>query len=144
MAQLERDYPDVIFVYMTGHLEGKGPDGSVFHANQQIREYCDTNNKVLYDFADIEKYSPDSDTNYQHYGCDDACNNDQDGEEPYERTENWAAKWIDRNPNHELTQISQQCGSCAHSQQLNCVLKGIASWWLWSRIAGWDGTDATT
>ena len=141
MAQLENEYPNVTFVYMTGHLEGKGPDGSLFRANQKIREYCDTNNKVLYDFVDIEKYSPDADTNYQHYGCDDACNYDPDGEEPYDRTENWAANWIDRNPDHELNQIAQECGSCAHSRQLNCVLKGIAGWWLWTRIAGWEGKD---
>ncbi|MFW6100953.1 MAG: hypothetical protein ACOC90_06165 [Bacteroidota bacterium] len=144
MTQLENEYPEVTFVYMTGHLEGKGPDGSVFHANQEIREYCDTNNKVLYDFADIEKYSPDADTNYQHYGCDDGCNYDPDGEEPYDRTENWASNWINSNPDHELTQIAQQCGSCAHSEQLNCVLKGIASWHLWARIAGWPDNDTTS
>jgi len=34
MEQLEEDYPDVQFVYMTGHLEGLGPDGSLFEANQ--------------------------------------------------------------------------------------------------------------
>ena len=30
-------------------------------------------NKILYDFADIEKYSPDADTNFQEYYADDAC-----------------------------------------------------------------------
>jgi len=64
MEQLELDYPDVQFVYMTGHLEGLGPGGSVFLANQQIRDYCIANNKILFDFADIEKFSPDADTNY--------------------------------------------------------------------------------
>ena len=64
MGQLEIDYPNVRFVYMTGHLEGSGPEGSLFTANQQIRNYCIANNKILYDFADIEKYDPDGETNY--------------------------------------------------------------------------------
>ena len=138
MAQLEAEYPHVTFVYMTGHLEGLGPDGSLFHANQQIRDYCQTNNKILYDFADIEKYNPDIDTNYQYYFADDACNYILNG-----NTRNWASSWINKNPDHLLTQISQQCERCAHSEHLNCVLKGIASWWLWARIAGWPGTDST-
>ena len=143
MARLEADYPEVTFVYMTGHLEGLGPDGSLFQANQQIRDYCKTHNKVLYDFADIEKYSPAADTNYQEYFADDGLNYDPDGLEPYERTRNWAEIWINKHPDHELTEMSQQCGRCAHSEELNCVLKGMASWWLWARIAGWEGTSAT-
>lgn len=138
MSQLETDYPNVTFVYMTGHLEGLGPDGSLFHANEQIREYCTTNNKVLFDFADIEKYSPDCDTNYQEYYATDGCvyNLPQGG------TDNWAETWLANNEKHELTEISELCGSCAHSVSLNCVKKGIASWFLWARIAGWD--DETT
>ena len=29
--------------------------------------------------------------------------------------------------------------SCAHSQSLNCNQKAYAAWWLWARIAGWNG-----
>ncbi len=144
MNQLESEYPGVTFVYMTGHLEGEGPEGSLFQANQQIRDYCKDHQKILYDFADIEKYSPAADTNYQVYGCDDGCNYDPDGTEPYDRSENWAVNWINANPDHEYTQIVGQCGSCLHSERLNCVLKGIAAWHLWARIAGWNGTDTTT
>jgi uncharacterized protein YjdB len=134
MEQLESDYPDVKFVYMTGHLEGLGPCGSLFKANQQIREYCDTNNKILFDFADIEKYKPYCDTNYQEYFSDDNCDYvDSNGV-----TINWADNWLANNPDHELTQISQLCGSCAHSRSLNCVKKGIACWYLWAQIAGWS------
>jgi len=31
--------------------------------------------------------------------------------------------------------------SCAHSQPLNCNLKGRAFWWMMARLAGWSGTD---
>lgn len=140
MEQLEIEYPNVKFVYMTGHLEGLGPSGSVYTANQQIRDYCINNNKILYDFADIEKYSPDADTNFQQYNADDECNYDH----PNGGIRNWAVDWTNNNPTHELIQITQYCTSCAHSENLNCVLKGVASWWLWARLVGWQGLNTFT
>ena len=59
MSGLERDYPNVRFVYMTGHLDGTGLTGNLYLRNEQIRAYCSDNNKILYDFADIECHNPD-------------------------------------------------------------------------------------
>ncbi|RPH33498.1 hypothetical protein EHM92_08220, partial [bacterium] len=39
MNGLERDYPKVSFVYMTGHLDGSGTSGNLHQRNEQIRAY---------------------------------------------------------------------------------------------------------
>ena len=137
MSQLETEYPAVTFVYMTGHLEGGGPNGSLFGANQTIRDYCLANGKVLFDFADLEKYDPDQEIDYQTLNANDACDYTPTGG----GTANWADQWIAANPDHELTAIASACASCAHSKCLNCAQKGIAAWWMWARLAGWAGPD---
>jgi len=59
MAQFEVEYPNMRFIYMTGHLDGSGSSGNLHIRNEQIRAYCNANDKVLFDFADIERYNPD-------------------------------------------------------------------------------------
>jgi len=109
---LEQDYPNVTFIYMTGHLDGTGVDGNLYARNNQIRAYCEANNKYLFDFADIESYDPAGEY-YPDAG--DAC----------EWCETWCAE--------------RDCPSCdcAHSHCFNCYQKGKAFWWLLARIAGW-------
>ncbi|MEA1868512.1 MAG: hypothetical protein U9N19_10520 [Thermodesulfobacteriota bacterium] len=122
MNQLEADYPDVTFVYMTGHLNGTGEGGDLNIRNNQIRNYCAANNKILFDFADIESYDP-AGNYFLDRGATDSCNY-KDG--------NWADEWCTTHPDE-----CSSC-SCAHSHCLNCQLKGRAFWWMMARLAGWN------
>lgn len=131
MDGLEEDYPDVKFVYMTGHVDGSGLDGNLHIRNEQIRDYCSANNKILYDFADIEVYDPDN-TYFGDKIPNDNCDYDTDGNGS--RDGNWAEEWQDAHPREWY-----DCG-CAHSQPLNCNQKAYAAWWLWARLAGWSGS----
>ena len=129
MTELEEDFPDVIFVYMTGHLDGSGEEGNLNQRNEQIRNYCSANNKYLYDFADIESYDPDGETNYMLLNANDACEYDSDGNDS--RDANWAVEWRDA---HTQDVDWYQCGS-AHSDALNANQKAYAAWALWVAIA---------
>ncbi len=132
MEELEDDYPDICFVYMTGHLDGTGLSGNLHLRNEQIRKFCNDNRKVLYDFADIESYNPDG-TYFGGKIPNDACDYDTDSNGS--RDGNWAVEW---QSTHTAGIDWYQCSS-AHSQPLNANMKAYAAWWLWARIAGWDG-----
>ena len=68
MSQLEREYPHVRFVYMTGHTGGD--NDTLDHNNDLIRRYIEEHEKVLYDFAAIESFDPDG-NQIEH--PDDSC-----------------------------------------------------------------------
>jgi len=112
MTQLEADYPAVRFIYMTGHLDGSGPDGNLYQRNNQIREYCTSNNKILFDFADIESWDPAG--NY-YPDEDDGCS--------------WCYNYCADNE-------CNFCGYCAHSHCFNCYQKGKAFWAMMATLAG--------
>ncbi len=138
MGQLEIDYPDVRFIYMTGHADGTGETGNVHLRNRQIRNYCETNDKILYDFYDIECYDPDDDYFGDQYVLDDCGYDENDDGDPWNDDANWAIEWQD---SHVEGLDWYDCQS-AHSQPLNANRKAYAAWWLWARIAGWDGPAA--
>ncbi|TYB30299.1 MAG: hypothetical protein FXF47_09920 [Candidatus Mcinerneyibacterium aminivorans] len=128
MSELENDYPVVIFVYMTGHLDGTGESGNLHQRNEQIRQYCIDNNKVLYDFADIESYDPDGNY-YLDKLANDNCDYDSDNNGT--RDTNWAIQW----QNSHTEGINWYSCSCAHSQSLNGNLKAYAAWYLFAHIS---------
>jgi len=129
MTELENDFPGVKFVYMTGHLD-IWSWANLKARNQQIRDYCIANNKILFDFADIESYNPDY-TFFEY--ANDNCNyySGPGGN----LLGNWATEWCDANPGSDLCWAC----SCAHSEALNCNLKGRAFWWMAAKMAGWGG-----
>lgn len=117
MEELEVDYPEVIFIYMTGHLDGTGIAGNLYIRNNQIRDYCLSHDKILFDFADIESWDPDG--NYYPDETDDCY---------------WCYDWCG-------THTCPTCGGCAHSHCFNCYLKGKGWWWMMAKISGWQQSD---
>lgn len=134
MTQLEEDFPGVRFVYMTGHTDGTGVSGNLHIRNEQIRKYCRENNKILFDFADIESYDPDGNY-YLDKAVNDGCHYDSDGNGS--RDKNWAESWQNT---HKLNEDWFHCSS-AHSQPLTANMKAYAAWYMFARIAGWDGAE---
>ncbi|HBA86361.1 MAG TPA: hypothetical protein DCZ95_19960 [Verrucomicrobia bacterium] len=128
MSAFETQFPNVTFVYMTGHLDGSGVNGTLNRQNNMIREYCRKNNKVLFDFADIESYDP-SGNEFMSRDATDEC--DYSGG-------NWAVEWCAAHPGSPLCDYCD----CAHSQPVNCNQKGRAAWWMFARLAGWPGAPS--
>lgn len=120
MSELEADYPDVRFVYMTGHLSNDpARRENLKERNEQIRAFCRANGKVLYDFASIESFDPDG-TSYEDTDTD-ACS--------------WCSAWC----TSSVCMACEAGGYCPHSNCFNCYLKGRAFWWLMARLVGWEG-----
>ena len=124
MAALERDYPGVTFVYMTGHVD-IWDDADNKAACEAIRAWCATNDRVLYDFNDIEHHDPDG-TFFEF--VDDYCNT-YDGAGGT-IIGNWALAW---QTNHVQGVDWYDCGA-AHSLPLNANMKAYAAWALWCRL----------
>ncbi|MBN2548396.1 MAG: hypothetical protein JXB15_04515 [Anaerolineales bacterium] len=126
MDQFEGEYTDMRFIYYTGHTDGSAPGSDLWRHNDLVRQYVQDNQKVLFDFADIESYTP-SGTFYPT--ATDSCG--------------WCAGWCAAHPaNFECQDLPATDSECAHTHGLQCTLKGQAFWWLMARMAGWDGNPS--
>lgn len=71
MSKLEQAYPGVTFVYMTGNAQAVGAEGYNRHLrNEQIRKFCRVNNKVLFDFADLDAWCQRQKATYFYSGTE--------------------------------------------------------------------------
>jgi hypothetical protein len=122
MTQFESEYPDVTFVYYTGHTDGSEPGSTLWKHNDMVRQHVQDTGAVLFDFADIESYEPDGTF---HPDASDSCE--------------WCPDWCTAHPSNFECQNLDEMGSCAHTHDLQCALKGQAFWYLMARVAGWDG-----
>jgi hypothetical protein len=130
MNQLEKDYPNVAFVYMTGHVD-HWDDANNRAANQIIRDYCEANKKVLFDFSDIESHDPNG--TYYPFPSD---NCDYYAWQAGALLCNWAQEW----QNSHIVNTDWYVCDSAHSEPLNANQKAYAAWWLFARLGGWLGT----
>ena len=145
----------VTFIFQTACSQASDAANQiVYEQNQLIRQHCADNNRILFDFNDIETYNPDGvyfgdgnpDGSYSGLKrLDDDISYNLDGG----GRGNWGIEWNNAHPSSELAQLSADniCTVCEHSDQrenpdednsrLHCVLKGRAAWWMWAKLAGW-------
>ncbi|HNT64668.1 MAG TPA: T9SS type A sorting domain-containing protein [bacterium] len=118
MQALEQRNPEVTFIYMTGNAqEGElaGYNRHVF--NQALRQYCQANNRVLFDFADLDcwyngEYTP------ARYDWDD-----------------WGRlPLITGIPLEHPHYHGDELG---HTTLESCENKAKAAWWMFAQLVGW-------
>jgi hypothetical protein len=120
MQSLEQQYPHVKFVYMTGNAQENDCSGCNRNRfNEELRQFARNNNKVLFDFGDLDVWYNGEMSTYPSPSWCSCAGQNIPIEHPY---------WGGGNYNNP----------CGHALEVSCVNKGNAAWWLFARIAGWN------
>ncbi|MBP6961620.1 MAG: right-handed parallel beta-helix repeat-containing protein [Thermotogae bacterium] len=113
ISTLEAQFPQVKFIYMTGNAQAAGAEGWNRHQrNEQIREFCQANNKILYDFGDLDCW--------------------------YNGVQATTSYGANTYPVQHASYDGPEYNG-THVNQLSCSVKGKALWWLMARLEGWGG-----
>jgi hypothetical protein len=116
MSVLEAEFPEVTFVYFTGHAQSYGWAENRLTNNNMIRQHVINTNGVLYDFADIDIWWFNPDTQEWEMGI---------------YVDYWGNEWPVQHPHYDPDEEM-------HTSWENCHNKGKATWWLMSRLVGWS------
>ncbi len=128
MSLLESEYPNVTFVYLTGNAQGTGSAGyNRYLRNNQIRDYCSANDKVLFDFADMDCWWFNTSSSQWEQNTYSYSGTDVPSEHPQYYGDEYG-----------------------HTTAESCLNKGVAWWWMMAVLAGWgssgvaEGSQATS
>jgi hypothetical protein len=111
MSNYEQFHPNVTFIYTTGNALANGADGYNRHLrNEQIRNFCIANNKVLFDFGDIECWYNGQQSTYTYNG--------------------------QQIPVQQSIYNGDNCDY--HVNGLCATTKAKAEWWMLARLRGWQ------
>ncbi len=117
MSLLEGEYPEVTFVYFTGNAQSEGSSGYNRHMrNQQIRAFCQANDRVLFDFEDLDSwwFNPS--------------------------TSQWERNTYSYNGQEIPSEHPEFSGDeYGHTTAESCEQKGRAWWFMTALQAGWPG-----
>ncbi len=120
MTALETVNPELTFIYMTGNAQAEGSDGyNRWQNNEMIRQYCLENDKILFDFADLDSWSNGIQYTYSY------------------------------DPGDGVVQVPSEHpdfngDEAGHTTYSSCEQKGRAFWWLTAMLAGWNAPTVTT
>ncbi|TFG32808.1 hypothetical protein EU527_09255 [Candidatus Thorarchaeota archaeon] len=120
MASLESANPDITFIYMTCNAQSDDSSGyNRWLRNEQIRQYCINNDKVLFDFADLDCWSNGEHSTYEYLV---------------------GAETLQIPIEHEDFNGDE----AGHTTYSSCEQKGRAFWWMMAMLAGWNAPDPPT
>lgn len=123
LDDLQKAYPEVVFVYMTGHAQHGGKKGYNRHLrNNQIRRWVKEHpekKRVLFDFADLDSWWYNAATRTWEQSSYKYFN---------------GKEYLNISIEHPRYHGQER----AHTTLESCRQKGRASWWMFARLAGWN------